>query len=125
MFQSSCNFYFYGRNTDGQTINLSKEPAERGPGRQRAPFPTKVLVCPGTFLMGNGGLDIAKGNLNQIGYRHIIDRRLLSQAREWFPDNDFVFMHGGAPFHSAGSVKTHLDNQGILECLIGLETVQD
>lgn len=53
-----------------------------------------------------------KGDVNQVRYRDIFDRRLLSKFHEWFQGNDCIFMYDGAPSCIAVSVKIHLDNHG-------------
>lgn len=70
---------------------------------------TKVTVWSVIYAVGTRRLEIVISNLNQLGYYEITDRRLLSQLRLQFPDNDCIFMNDATP----KSVKAHSDNRGI------------
>lgn len=80
--------------------------------RAQVKFYTKVILWSVISAMGTGILEIVKCNLNEVVYRDITDRRLLSQLREWFSDNDSIYVHDEALFHTAKTTKTHLNNHG-------------
>lgn len=73
---------------------------------------------------GTGKLEIVKDNLNKVGYRDIIDSRLLPQLLKVLKiistfvnvsqDNNYIFMHCGAPCHEVKGVKTHRDDRFII-----------
>lgn len=72
--------------------------------------------------MSTERLEIVKGHSNQVRYRDIIARRLLTQLRVWFPDNDSIFMNDEA-FHTTKVLK-RIQIVTVLECLTGLEIVR-
>lgn len=72
---------------------------------------TKVIVWSVFLVMCTRELKIVKRNLNQVGYRDIINRRLPPQLRELFSDNDCFLSCTMEVL--AKTVKIHLDNHGI------------
>lgn len=84
------------------------------PDCQRATvkYPTKVMVWSVISCKGTGRLEIVRGMMNQVEYRRIIDKRLVPQLREWFPENDCIFMQDGAPCHRARKIMEHFRELG-------------
>lgn len=75
-------------------------------GRPKCPkdtekFHKEVMVWSIVSAKDTGGLKIVNMTLYQDGYLKIIDERLVPQNRDWFPDNDCVSMHDGAPCNTA------------------------
>ena len=75
--------------------------------------PTKVMVWSVISSKGCGRLHVVSGMMNQVEYRKVIDKRLVPQIREWFPDEDCIFMQDGAPCHRSRKIMEHFDNLGI------------
>lgn len=74
----------------------------------RVKHPTQVMVwsCMSTF--GVGRLHIHEGIMNQRSYQSVLEKRLMPQLNEWFPDGNCIYMHDGAPCHTAKAVSTYL-----------------
>lgn len=71
--------------------------------------PTKIMVWSVISGKGTGHLHIVEGTMRQDQYKTILQKRLLPQVAEWFPNGeDFVFMHDSAPCHKAKSISTFL-----------------
>jgi transposase len=51
--------------------------------------------------------------MNQHQYRKVLETRLLPQLKDWFPGEDFVFMHDGAPCHKAKSITKFLAEKDV------------
>lgn len=75
---------------------------------QTVKHPTTVMVWSIISAKGTGRLYIVEGTMNQHQYKKVLETRLLPQLRDWFPDEDCVFMHDGAPCHKAKSVTKFL-----------------
>lgn len=62
---------------------------------------------------GTGRLYIVEGMMNQYQYKKVLEQRLIPQIKDWFPNGDFIFMHDGAPCHTAKSVTKFLEEKNI------------
>ena len=62
---------------------------------------------------GTGRLHVCEGSMNAASYLQVVQLRVLHQFREWFPDNDGIFMQDGAPCHTARVVKRYLHDVNI------------
>lgn len=80
---------------------------------QTVKHPTQVMVWSVMSGQGTGRLYIVEGMMNQHQYKKVLENRLLPQLKDWFPNNDFVFMHDGAPCHKAKSVTKFLSENNI------------
>lgn len=75
--------------------------------------PTSIMVWSVISGKGTGRLYVVEGTMRQDQYRLVLERRLLPQVKEWFPDGQFIFMHDSAPCHKARSVSAYLESQCI------------
>ena len=62
---------------------------------------------------GTGTLHFVNGMVDSRQYSEVIQTKMLPQAREWFPDGNYVFMHDKAPCHMAKCVSQVLSETGI------------
>ena len=62
---------------------------------------------------GTGRLNVCEGSMNAVSYLQVMQTRMMPQLREWFPDNDGVFMQDSAPCHTARIVKRYLEEQHV------------
>ena len=58
-------------------------------------------------------LYIVENTLRQGQYLNMLERRLIPQAKVWFPDDEYVLMHDGAPCHKANTITAFLNQQQI------------
>lgn len=93
------------------------------PQESTSRIPYKVMVWSVISVMGTGMSEIVEGDLNQIGYCGVIDRRLLSQLREWLPDNDYIFTYVELPVTQPNVLKPVWIIM-VLEGSIALKTVR-
>lgn len=75
--------------------------------------PTKVMIWSQISSKGTGHLHLVKGMMEQTQYAEVIEKRMLPQAHQWFPDGNYVFMHDKAPCHMARSVTQVLQANGV------------
>lgn len=76
--------------------------------------PTKVMIWSVISGKGTGRLYVVQGTMRQDQYKEVLQRRLLPQLRDWFPNGEsFVFMQDGAPCHTARSVKAFLQQENV------------
>ncbi|GFX79356.1 uncharacterized protein TNCV_4517451 [Trichonephila clavipes] len=72
---------------------------------QTVKHPTKIMIWSVISGKGTGRLDVVKGMMRQDQYKDVLQNRLIPQLEEWFPNEEsYIFMHGGAPCHTASSV---------------------
>jgi arsenate reductase-like glutaredoxin family protein len=62
---------------------------------------------------GTGRLYIVEGTMRQDQYMKVLETRMIPQAFEWFPGNQYTFMHDSAPCHKAKKVTEFLRNKKI------------
>ena len=61
-------------------------------------------------VKGPSRLHVCEGMMNAAKYIDVLSSRAIPQLKEWCPNGgDFVFMHDGAPCHSAMVVKRYLE----------------
>ena len=87
---------------------------------QTVKHPTQVMVWSVMSAQGTGRLYIVEGMMNQHQYKKVLENRLLPQLKDWFPNNDFVFMHDGAPVsytHLDVYKRQYHDRAGLLVCV--------
>lgn len=61
--------------------------------------PTKVMIGSVISTYGNSSLHNVQGNLIQHEFNKVLQIHLVRQKREWYLNNDGIFMHDGAPGH--------------------------
>ncbi|GFV93128.1 uncharacterized protein TNCV_2552191 [Trichonephila clavipes] len=62
-----------------------------------------------------GRLNVVKSMMRQYHYKDVLQKRLIPQTEEWFPNGEpYIFMQDGAPCHTARSIKTFSAEQNIL-----------
>lgn len=76
---------------------------------QRVKHPTKIMMWGMFSYKGTGRLHVCESTMNSASYLQVLQTRMLPHFREWFPENDGVFMQDGAPCHTARVVKRYLD----------------
>lgn len=81
--------------------------------QQTVKHPTSIMVWSVMSVHGPGRLYIVEKTMRQDQYKKVLERRLLTQVRDWYPDGEFIFMHDGAPCHQAKSIKDYLMGQEI------------
>lgn len=59
--------------------------------------PTEVIRWNVISTYVNGSLQFVEGIMNQHQYKEELQSYLLTQIREWYPNNDGIFMHDNAP----------------------------
>lgn len=59
-------------------------------------------------IHGPGRLYIVDKTMRQDQYLNVLKKRLIPQAKEWFPNGEYIFMHDGAPCHAAKTVSNFL-----------------
>jgi hypothetical protein len=80
---------------------------------ERVKHPAKVMVWGVISVKGPGRLHVVDGMMNAIQYREIVERRLVPQLDQWFPDGNCVYMQDGAPCHTARIVKDFFEDIGL------------
>lgn len=80
---------------------------------QTVKHPTSVMVWSSMSVYGPGRLYIVEKTMRQDQYLNVLQRRMVPQAKDWFPDDEFVFMHDGAPCHQAKTIKSFLNTKEI------------
>lgn len=80
---------------------------------QRVKHPQSVMIWGVISAKGNGRLHIVEGTMRQDQYIQVLETRLLRQARDWFGESEFIFMHDSAPCHKAKRVTKFLDDHKI------------
>lgn len=84
------------------------------PIRQNVKHPTKVMVWAMMSTRGPGRLHIVEGMMNARQYLDVLQRRALPQLREWSEGGEeFIFMHDGAPCHTARVIKQYLAAENV------------
>lgn len=61
---------------------------------------------------GVGSLHRVVGNLNAVGYRNILSRKMVPGAKDIAP-SDYIFQQDNAPIHTAKVMKNYFKNKGI------------
>lgn len=80
----------------------------------RVKHPTSIMVWSVISGKGTGRLYIVQGTMRQDQYQQVLEKRLLPQMREWFPNGeDCTFMHDSAPCHKAKSVTKYLAQKNV------------
>ena len=51
--------------------------------------------------------------MNAEQYTTVLERSMLPQANDWFPDGNFVLRHDKAPCHMAEKVASFLEGHGV------------
>lgn len=72
--------------------------------KQTVKHPTSVMVWSVFSWYGCGRLYIVEGTMRHEQYIKVLKTRLIPQVREWFGQNEFIFMQDGAPCHKAKKV---------------------
>src|SRR5690606_13705752 len=72
--------------------------------KRKVKHATKIMVWSVISVKGPGRLYMVEGMMDGHQYERVMERRLLPQVREWFPDGNFVFMHDKAPCHMSKGV---------------------
>ena len=54
---------------------------------------------------GSGHLYFVQGTMKQDQYITLLENRLILQVKEWFPNEDFIFMEDRAPCHTVKRLK--------------------
>lgn len=80
---------------------------------ERVKHPLSVMIWGVISCKGNGRLHIVKGTMRQDQYLQVLQERLLRQAKDWFGNQEFVFMHDSAPCHKAKKVTKFLQDNKI------------
>ncbi|GFV64169.1 transposable element Tcb2 transposase [Trichonephila clavipes] len=82
---------------------------------QTVKHPTKIMIWSVISGKGTERLDVVEGMMRQDQYRDVLQNRLIPQLEEWFLNGEsYIFMQGGAPCHTARSIKAFLAEQNIL-----------
>ncbi|GFU42091.1 transposable element Tcb2 transposase [Trichonephila clavipes] len=82
---------------------------------QTVKHPTKIMIWSVISGKGTERLDMIKGMMWQEQYKDILQNRFISLLEEWCPNGEpHIFMQGGAPCHTARSIKAFLAEQNIL-----------
>jgi transposase len=76
-------------------------------------FPQKIMVWGAISIHGTSRLFIVEGTMNGKKYIDVLEKRLLPQTREWFPDNHYIFQQDNAPCHTSKIVKTWMGQNGV------------
>lgn len=76
-------------------------------------FPTKIMVWGAISVHGTSRLHIVEGMMDQNKYINVLEKRLLPQIDEWYPDKDFIFQQDSAPCHTAKKVKAWFTKKNI------------
>jgi len=71
-----------------------------------------VMVWGCFSWLGVGSLHRIRGRLNALGYRQIMQRKMIPGAAEIAPD-DYIFQQDNAPIHTAKLMKNYFNNKGI------------
>ncbi len=72
---------------------------------------------------GVGPLCFLKTNVTAPVYQDILEYYMLPSADQLIRDADFIFQQDLAPAHTANSIKSWLNEHGVV-CLTGLQTHQ-
>jgi hypothetical protein len=80
---------------------------------ERVKHPLSIMIWSVISNKGNGRIHIVQNTMRQDQYRKVLETRLKPQVHQWFPNNDFVFMHDSAPCHKAKSITKYLQDQNI------------
>lgn len=102
---------FECRNAGGRRV--WHQPGTPKPTRPTVKFPTKVMVWSMISTKGTGPLHIVEGIMNAEKYTSVLRDCMILQVREWFANEEWVFMQDGAPCHTANVVKNYLESEGI------------
>lgn len=56
---------------------------------------------------------MVEGNMEQHQYQRVLENRMMPQMRDWFPNEDGIFMHDLAPCHTAKRIKEFVRQNNI------------
>lgn len=98
MFQVSSQTSQYVRRRSGEEFSADCV-------KQTVKHPTQVMVWSIISAKGPGRLYIVEGNMKSDQYLQVLKTKLLPQAKEWFPDGEFIFMQDGAPCYNGKIIK--------------------
>lgn len=105
-----------------QVLTDKKQYVKRRPGEKfnedcvvkTIKYPPSVMIWSVISSKGLGRLYVVVGTMRQDQYITVLQRRLIPQLNEWFPNNEEkIFMQDSAPCHTAKSVKTFLAQSSI------------
>lgn len=81
--------------------------------KKRVKHPLSIMVWSMISMKGTGRLYIVEKTMRQDQYIKVLDTRMLPQAREWYPDGEYVYMHDSAPCHKAKKVTQYLEHHQV------------
>lgn len=80
---------------------------------QTVKHPTKAMFWSSMSSKGPGRAYVVQGTMKQDQYKAVLEKRLIPQLKDWFGDDDCIFMQDGAPCHTAKSVMKFLEESKI------------
>lgn len=76
--------------------------------------PLTVMIWACFAARGTGRCCLVEGRLNTEYYlTQIVDRRIVQQVHEWFPDGDGLFQQDNAPAHVSRRARAHFVEKGV------------
>jgi hypothetical protein len=76
--------------------------------KQSVKYPDKIMVWSVISSKGPGPLHTVNLTMQKEQYIQVLDKCLFSKMKEFFPENNGIFMQDGAPCHTAKAVINHL-----------------
>ena len=80
---------------------------------QTVKHPASAMAWSCMSAKGTGRLYTVESTMRQGQYKTVLERRLMLQIRDWFPNGDFVFIQDSAQCYKAKSVMNFLVEKGI------------
>jgi hypothetical protein len=75
--------------------------------KQGVKYPDKIMVWNVISWKGTGPLHAVNGMMQKEQYIQLLNNCLFPKMKEWFPENDGIFMQDGAPCHTAKAVMNY------------------
>jgi transposase len=73
----------------------------------------KIMVWGCFCWYGTGRLYKVRGIMEKMQYKSILQREMLTSARELYPDGDFIFQQDNDPKHTSKVVKRYLEYKDV------------
>ena len=66
------------------------------------------------YVHGTGRVQVVENKIKKEQYHHVLEHRLLPQARDWFGNDPWIYQHDHAPVHTAKLCAEYLQHPRVM-----------